>query len=104
MKAHRGYLQASSILGKSAQAVRLYQDRLKSGQKSDVDHYALGLALTYLNPPALDEAEAEIAKALTQNSQVVFYHQTLGWIYEQKERAGYIEKSFARIPDCADTQ
>lgn len=95
VKAHRGYLQTSAMLGKGAQAVRFYQNRLKSGHESAVDHYALGLALTYLNPPALDEAEAEIAKALTQNSQEVFYHQTLGWIYEQKERksSGYIEKA-----------
>jgi CHAT domain-containing protein/Tol biopolymer transport system component/Tfp pilus assembly protein PilF len=95
VKAHRGYLQATAALGKSAQAVRFYQDRLKNGKGSAVDHYALGLALTYQNPPELDEAEAEIGKALAQNSQGVFYHQTLGWIYEQKERveSGFIEKA-----------
>jgi CHAT domain-containing protein/Tfp pilus assembly protein PilF len=95
VKAHRGYLQATAALGKSSQAVQFYRDRLKSGQVSAVDHYAMGLALTYLNPPALDEAETEIGKALTQNSQEVFYHQTLGWIYEQKERetSGFIEKA-----------
>jgi len=93
VKAHRGYLQASSALGKSE--VRFYQDRLKTRQGSAVEHYALGLALTYLTPPALDEAEVEIGKALAQNSQEVFYHQTLGWIYEQKERAepGFMEKA-----------
>ena len=93
VKAHRGYLQASAALGKKA--VQFYQERLKTRQDSAVEHYALGLAFTYLNPPALDEAEAEIGKALEQNSQEVFYHQTLGWIYEQKERleSGYIEKA-----------
>jgi CHAT domain-containing protein/Tfp pilus assembly protein PilF len=95
VKAHRGYLQALALLGKSAQAVKFYQDRLKLGQNSAVDHYALGLALTYLNPPALNEAEEEIAKALSKDSQEVFYHQTLGWIYEQKERikSGFIERA-----------
>jgi CHAT domain-containing protein/Tfp pilus assembly protein PilF len=95
VEAHRGYLQASATLRKSAQAVRFYQDRMKSGKESAEDHYGLGLALTYLKPPALDEAEAEIAKALMQDSQVVYYHQTLGWIYEQKERvsSGFIEKA-----------
>ncbi len=93
VKAHRGYLQASAALGK--ESVQFYQDRLKTRQGSAVEHYALGLAFTYLNPPALDEAEAEIGKALEQNSQEVFYHQTLGWIYEQKERSesGFIEKA-----------
>ncbi|MBC8286929.1 MAG: CHAT domain-containing protein [Nitrospinae bacterium] len=93
VKAHRGYLQASAALGKYG--VRFYRDRLKTRQDSAVEHYALGLALTYIDPPALDEAEAEIGKALAQNSQEVFYHQTLGWIYEQKERveSGFIEKA-----------
>jgi CHAT domain-containing protein/Tfp pilus assembly protein PilF len=93
VKAHRGYLQANAALRKNA--VRFYQDRLRSNPDSAVDHYALGLALTYLDPPALEEAEAEIGKALAQNSQEVFYHQTLGWIYEQKERveSGFLEKA-----------
>lgn len=93
VKAHRGYLQASAALGK--ESVRFYKERLKVRQDSAVEHYALGLAFTYLNPPALGEAEAEIAKALAQNSQEVFFHQTLGWIYEQKERleSGFIEKA-----------
>ena len=93
VKAHRGYLQASAALGK--ESVQFYHERLKTRQDSAVEHYALGLAFTYLNPPALDEAEAEIAKALAQNSQEVFFHQTLGWIYEQKERveSGFIEKA-----------
>ena len=95
VEAHRGYLQAIAALGRNPQAVRFYQERLKSRPGSAVDHYALGLALTYLSPPALDEAEAESGKALQENSQEVFYHQTLGWIYEQKERAesGFIEKA-----------
>ncbi len=93
VKAHRGYLQASAVLGENR--VPFYRDRLKSEKNLAVDHYALGLALTYLNPPALDEAVVEIGKALEQNSQEVFYHQTLGWIYEQKERAesGFLEKA-----------
>ncbi|MBT5869791.1 MAG: CHAT domain-containing protein [Nitrospinaceae bacterium] len=94
IKAHRGYLQASAALGKSSQAVKFYRDRLQS-KKDAVDHYALGLALTYLNPPSLDEAEVEMGKALAKNAQEVFFHQTLGWIYEQKERegTGFIEKA-----------
>ena len=93
VKAHRGYLQASAALGKNE--VGFYRNRLKTRRGSAVEHYALGLALTYLNPPALDEAELEIGKALAQNSQEVYYHQTLGWIYEQKERSGkgFLEKA-----------
>lgn len=95
VKAHRGYLQAVASLGRSPQAVKFYKDRVKTKPESAVERYALGLAFTYLDPPALDDAEIEIGKALTQNSQETFYHQTLGWVYEQKERQGpgYIEKA-----------
>ncbi|MEK9627702.1 MAG: tetratricopeptide repeat protein [Nitrospinota bacterium] len=95
VEAHRGYLQAASALKKSEQAVKLYQDRVKNNPNSEVEHYALGLAYTYLNPPALDQAKSEISKALAKNSQQVFFHQTLGWIFEQKERKekGFLEKA-----------
>ena len=44
------------------------------------------MATTYLDPPDFKKAQDEIGKALTLDSQQVYYHQTLGWIYEQKER------------------
>ncbi len=95
VEAHRGYLQAASVLKKSADAVKVYKKRVETHPDSATELYALGLAYTYLTPPALDVAEAEIGKALAQNSQQVFFHQTLGWIYEQKERqqSGFLEKA-----------
>ncbi len=85
--AHRGYLQANAALKKSEKAVGFYQDRLKKdGEVSAVDHYALGLAYTYLTPPDLDQAQKEILKALAVDSGQVFFHQTLGFVFEQKER------------------
>jgi CHAT domain-containing protein/tetratricopeptide (TPR) repeat protein len=93
--AHRGYLRAASALKKSVPAVQLYQSRVKEHPESAAELYALGLAYTYLDPPALDKAETEISKALAKNSQQVFFHQTLGWVYEQKERqqSGFLEKA-----------
>jgi len=95
VEAHRGYLQGAAALKKSTQAVKLYQERMKKNPESDAEIYALGLSYTYLDPPALDQAEAEISKALTKNSQQAFFHQTLGWIYEQRERQekGFLEKA-----------
>ena len=98
--AHRGYLQASSALKKSEKAVQFYKDRLEKGRKdSAVDHYALGLAYTYLSPPDLDQAEKEISQALAIDSQQVFFHQTLGFVFEQKERLvkgeDYLERAVA---------
>ena len=95
VEAHRGYLQAASALKKSADAVQIYKKRVETRSDSAAELYALGLAHTYLTPPALDAAEKEIGKALALNSQQVFFHQTLGWIYEQKERqqSGFLEKA-----------
>jgi CHAT domain-containing protein/Tol biopolymer transport system component len=95
VEAHRGYLQAASALKKSADAVKIYKKRVETRSSSAAELYALGLAYTYLTTPALDAAETEIGKALTQNSQQVFFHQTLGWVYEQKERQqkGFLEKA-----------
>lgn len=95
VEAHRGYLQAAEALKKSDHALKFYQERVKAHPDSSTELYALGLAYTYLDPPALDAAQAEIGKALEQNSQQVYFHQTLGWIYEQKERlqSGFVEKA-----------
>ncbi len=97
VEAHRGYLQASAILKDVAKTIPYYEKRVKANPESAPDHYALGLAATYLDPPDLDRAEKEIGLALGLDSQQVFFHQTLGWIYEQKERkqpgADYLERA-----------
>ena len=97
VEAHRGYIQAGSALKKVQDNINIYRERLKKDPNSAVDHYALGLAVTYLSPPDLDQAEKEIGIALSKNAVQPFFHQTLGWVYEQKERAsknkGYLEKA-----------
>lgn len=95
--AHRGYIQSQAALKKAAQLVSFYKSRVAGNPKSAVDHYALGLAYTYLEPPDLEASEREVGEALVLDSQDVYFHQTLGWLYEQKERAkkneGYLERA-----------
>ncbi len=97
VEAHRGYVQSSAMLKKVDKAIDFYKSRLQQNPKSAVDHYSLGLAYTYLSPPGLDMAEKEINQALVVNSQETYYHQTLGWVFEQKERLHpgkeYLEKA-----------
>lgn len=97
VEAHRGYLQSSAALGKTGEGVAFYEERLKTRSNSAVEHYGLGLAYTYLNPPALAKAEEEIETALVMDGQQVFFHQTLGWIYEQKDtigkESGFLERA-----------
>ncbi len=88
VEAHRGYLQAKASLGEVNQTVKFYKDRTKVKDALPAEHYALGLAYTYLTPPNLKEAENEIDQALTADSLNPFYHQTLGYVYEQKENSG----------------
>ena len=97
VEGHRGHVEASSALKRIDKAIEFYESRLKNSPSSAVDHYAIGLAYTYLSPPDLDAAEKEISLALGLNAQQVFFHQTLGWVYEQKERQasgeGYLERT-----------
>jgi CHAT domain-containing protein len=86
VEAHRGYLSAQAALGQAAQAVAFYKERVRENETSAVEAYALGLAYTYLDPPGLDAARREISRAILQDSRQVFFHQTLGWVFEQKDR------------------
>ena len=97
IEAHRGYVQAGAALGKIADAIRFYKKRLQKNGGAAADHYALGLAYTYLDPPGLDDAEKEIVRAVSIDSQEVYFHQTLGWVFEQKEtlqkKESYLEQA-----------
>jgi CHAT domain-containing protein/Flp pilus assembly protein TadD len=97
VEAHRGYLQAAAALKKIDPAIQFYEKRLKSKEALTVDRYALGLAQTYLDPPDLEESRENIERALGENSQVVYYHQTLGWVFEQlenkKPRQTFLERA-----------
>lgn len=95
--AHRGYIESHARLKQISQVIQFYKARLANPVNAAVDHYSLGLAYTYLMPPDLDAAEREVGEALILDSQEVYFHQTLGWIYEQKERVrkseGHLEKA-----------
>ncbi|MBM2839244.1 MAG: hypothetical protein HW415_1869, partial [Deltaproteobacteria bacterium] len=86
IRAHRGLIEAYAAKGEPQKAVAIYTEEVKKFADSDTAHYALGLAYTYLNPPALNSAESEIKAALSHNYSLPFAHQTLGWIYEIKDK------------------
>ncbi len=89
VEAHRGYILAKASLGQVNQTIKFYKDRTSKVKDAlPAEHYALGLAYTYLTPPNLKDAEREIDQALTADSLNPYYHQTLGYVYEQKESNG----------------
>ncbi len=104
IEAHRGYVQAEATLKRTAQALEFYQKRVDVEQPTAVDQYALGLAYTYLDPPDLKSAEKYIRQALRLNANNVYYHQTLGWVFEQLERANpnadYLERTVQEYQDA----
>ena len=88
VKAHRGMIEAYAMKGEPGKAVAIYSEDVKRLPGSETAHYALGLSHTYIEPPALDAAESEIKKALYIDYSFPFAHQTLGWIYEVKDKMG----------------
>ncbi len=88
VRAHRGMIEAYAVKGEPGKAVAIYIDDVKRLPGNETAHYALGLSHTYIEPPALDAAESEIKKALSIDYSFPFAHQTLGWIYEVKDRMG----------------
>jgi CHAT domain-containing protein/Tfp pilus assembly protein PilF len=108
VRAHRTLIEAFATKGEPQKAVAIYKDDTERLPESDTAHYALGLAYTYLEdskgtvPDLRTErsgvvesglspllaAEAEIKKALSINYSNPFAHQTLGWIYEVRDRLG----------------
>lgn len=97
IEGHRGFVQAKAALKGIDETISFYKTRLKKNPNSAPDRYALGLAYTYLKKPDFDGAEKEIREALRVDSQQLYYHQTLGYVYEQMEstlkRPDYLERA-----------
>ncbi|MDO8446274.1 MAG: CHAT domain-containing protein [Deltaproteobacteria bacterium] len=88
VRAHRGMIEAYAMKGEPEKAVAIYIEDVKRLPGSETAHYALGLSYTYIEPPALVAAESEVKKALSIDYSFPFAHQTLGWIYEVKDKMG----------------
>ncbi len=83
--AHRGLIQSYVALGETDKVLGEYEAALKEFPDEPVYLYSLGLALTYLNPPDLDRSSDLIREAISKDNLDPWFHQTLGWIYEQEE-------------------
>ncbi|MDP6625854.1 MAG: tetratricopeptide repeat protein, partial [Nitrospinota bacterium] len=112
VEAHRGLIRSYATIKKIDKIIEEYKKKVnkslgtaakpgpgeaKQESPAHVEIYSLGLALTYLDPPQLDDAIDLIKQSITLNSQVSPYHQTLGWLYEQKgildKKADYLERA-----------
>ena len=83
--AHRRYLALSAQIGLLGQAVAQARARAARSAKTPIARYVYGLALTWLDPPPLDLALAEIDEALALNPQFAHGYLARGWINEMLE-------------------
>ncbi len=84
IEAHRGLIRSYASLKKIDKIIEEYKKRAKDSPDNPVEIYSLALALTYLDTPPIDESIKLIKHSINLNSQVSYFHQTLGWLYEQK--------------------
>ncbi|MCP9442829.1 MAG: tetratricopeptide repeat protein [Nitrospira sp.] len=88
VEAHRGYIETKVMLKEFDDVRRFYEDLVTRVPDHPASRYGLGLALSYAPQPDLNLVIKTIEQAVQLNSKVSYFHQTLGWAYEQAERMG----------------
>jgi len=83
--AYRRYLALSTEIGLLGQAISEAAARVAASPRTPIARYVYGLALTWLEPPALDDALEQIDEALELNPQFAHGYLTRGWIREMLE-------------------
>ena len=97
VEAHRGYIETKVMLKELAEVQALYHQLVKDQPESPVYRYGKGLALSYSEPPDFPAVIELMEQAIQKDPGVSYFHQTLGWAYEQEERIhskkGFLEKA-----------
>ncbi len=97
VEAHRGYIETKTALKEVEEVVGLYRTRVERHPDQAPYHYGLGLALTYVDPLDLQSVTDHLQQAIRLDPSTAYFHQTLGWAYEQQERLnnrrGYYEQA-----------
>jgi len=88
IEAHRGYIETKVMLKESDDVRHFYEDLSSKDPDRPSFRYGLGLALSYSTPPDIERIIRMIQEATDRNPRVSYFHQTLGWAYEQAERMG----------------
>lgn len=97
VEAHRGYIETKVMLKEIAEVQTLYTNLAAKHPDNPAYLYSKGLALSYSQPPNFPTIIELLENAIQQDPGVSYFHQTLGWAYEQEERLGgkkgYLEKA-----------
>ena len=97
VEAHRGYIETKVMLKELVEVQTLYNQLVKDHPENPIYRYAKGLALSYSVPPDFPVVIKHMEQAIEKDSGISYFHQTLGWAYEQEERiqgkTGFLEKA-----------
>ncbi|MBW1779437.1 MAG: CHAT domain-containing protein [Deltaproteobacteria bacterium] len=98
VQAHRGYIKCAAAKKEMGPTQTLYRSRMARAPDDPVTLYSVGLCLTYVEgKDNLEKARSLIQRAIEQQGQVEYFHQTLGYIYEVLEtvyhQPGHLEKA-----------
>ncbi len=97
VEAHRAYIETKAMLKEALEVQAWYTDLVKAHPDHAVYQYGQALALSYAEPPDLPLVIRLLQRAMEKDPAMGYVHQTLGWAYEQTERAsgkkGYLEKA-----------
>ena len=88
IEAHRGYIETKVMLGELDEVQVFYGNLSRTVPDKPSYRYGLGLALSYSTPPNVARVIETIEEATKMNPGISYFHQTLGWAYEQAERLG----------------
>jgi CHAT domain-containing protein/tetratricopeptide (TPR) repeat protein len=97
VEAHRGYIETKVMLKELAEVQARYQGLVGKNPDSPVYHYSYALAHSYSQPLDLPKVVKALETAISLDPGVSYFHQTLGWAYEQQEqmegKPGFLEKA-----------
>lgn len=88
VEAHRGYIETKVMLKEWDETRQFYESLVKQAPDNPTYRYGLGLVLSYAPRPNFDLVIKAIREAIRLNPKISYFHQTLGWAYEQTERLG----------------
>ncbi|MEC4674762.1 MAG: tetratricopeptide repeat protein, partial [Nitrospirota bacterium] len=88
VEAHRGYIATKVMLKELVEVQALYHDLVSQNPNNPNIRYSQALALSYSQPADLVKIVNLLREAIRLNPGISYFHQTLGWAYEQQERGG----------------
>ena len=97
VEGHRQYIETKSMLKQTDEVRERYRRLASQFPQNAIYRYAWGFAETYATPPAFPRILDILEEAIRLEPGISYFHQTLGWTYEQMERQdpqeGYLEQA-----------